>query len=252
MITGGVLVERVLDHWGKRFNAPVEQFSMVGSHIISDASFLDTGNVNIYHVGEFTFVRMDPSICVQLQLSDGLNLPSVLTLPDLAVLIRLGMRHTAHIDLVDTGGYFYLDPHSFKPVASLLPGNLVQVDPRMDSKLIANLCQDCPALDVEDAEISADEPDAVIFGHLLDGKLISYAGFRTWDEVFADIGVLTHPQQRGHGLARAATSMLCTWCIEHGIIPMYRVSDDNQASRRIPEALGFSKMVEIEVLKVVA
>ena len=65
-----------------------------------------------------------------------------------------------------------------------------------------------------------------------------------------DIGVLTHPAARGRGLARSATSMLCAWCLQHDVVPMYRVAGNNPASSRIPAALGFTRMVEIDALKV--
>jgi hypothetical protein len=250
MISGELLIDKVSSHWGRRFNAPAERFEQPGSLIIPDESFQDTGSVNIYHVGKCAFVRMDPAVCAQLQLHPRQELPSNLTLPELKAILRLGMRHTAEVNLVGIGSYFYLDPHNFKPTVNSHPSTLVHLDPQADAGLIADLCQDCPPADVEDAEISPEEPDAVIFGHLLDGKLISYAGFRYWDEIFADIGVLTRPDQRGQHLAMAGTSRLCEWLIQHDLIPMYRVLTTNLASRKIPEALGFSRFVEIEVLKV--
>jgi len=251
MITGRFLIEKVSAHWGARFNVPSLRFEQTGSIIIPDETFQDTGNVNIYHVGKSSIVRMDPVICTQLQLRPRQELPSTLTLPELAEIVKLGMRHTAHVDLVGIGSYFYLDPQYFQPASSPHPATLVQLDPHTDAELIASLCRACPSADVEDAELSADQPDAVIFGHILEGKLISYAGFRYWDEIFADIGVLTHPQHRRARLALAGTSRLCEWIIQHDLIPMYRVLNTNLASRKVPEALGFSRMVEIEVLKVI-
>jgi hypothetical protein len=250
LITGKVLVELVSAHWGKRFNALPERFEQPGSLILPDESFQDTGSVNIYHVGMCAFVRMDPAICAQLQLHPRQELPSILTLPELRDIVGLGMRHTARVNLVGIGSYFYLDPQNFKAAASPHPATLLQLDPHTDAGLIAGLCRSCPPTDVEDAEISTNEPDAVIFGFLLDGKLISYAGFRYWDEIFADIGVLTRPDHRRQRLALSATSRLCEWLIQYDLIPMYRVLNTNISSRKIPEALGFSRMVEIEVLKV--
>ena len=251
MITGKVLIEKVSAHWGKRFSASVEYFEQPGSLILPDEAFQDTGSVYIYHVGQCAFVRMDPAVCSQLQLHPRQELPSTLTLAELKDIVRLGMRHSARVDLTGIGSYFYLDPQNFTPAVSLHPATLVQIDPQADAGLIAGLCTDCPPADVEEAEISADQPDAVIFGHLLDGKLITYAGFRYWDEIFADIGVLTQPDMRGQRLALAGTSCLCEWIFQHDLIPMYRVLNTNLASRKIPEALGFSRMVEIEILKVI-
>ena len=251
MITGKILLDKVIDHWGRRFQAPPERFERVGSLILPDEAFQDSGNVSIYHLGKCACVRIDPAVCRQLRLSPGQELPSILTMPELAAIVRLGMRHTARVNLLGIGSYFYLDPQDFKPFANPLTSDLVQLDPAADAALILNLCRDCPPAEVEDAEISPDQPDEVIFAHLLDGRLISYAGFRTWDVSFADIGVLTHPGHRHQHLALAGASRLCEWLIQHDLIPMYRVLNTNLASRKIPEALGFSRLVEIEVLQVI-
>lgn len=250
MFTGKDLIEKVSAHWGKRFNVPSQHFEQPGSLIIPDETFQDSGSVYIYHVGKCAFVRMDPAICSQLQLHPRQELPSSLTLPELKDIVRLGMRHSAHVDLQGIGSYYYLDPQNFKPAISPSPATLVQLNPHSDAGLISELCQDCPPADVEEAEISISDPDAVIFGHQLDGKLISYSGFRYWDELFADIGVLTRPDQRQQHLALAASSHLCEWILQHDLIPMYRVLNTNLASRKVPETLGFSRLVEIEVLKV--
>jgi len=251
MITGKILLDKVIDHWGRRFQVPPERFERVGSLILPDEAFIDTGNVSIYHLRKCACVRIDPAVCRQLQLSPGQELPSILTMPELAAIVRLGMRHTARVTLLGIGSYFYLDPQDFKPAANPLPGDLVQLDPQVDAELILNMCRECPPAEVQDAEISPEQPDEVIFGHILDGRLISYTGFRTWDVSFADIGVLTHPGHRHQHLALAGASRLCEWLIGYDLIPMYRVLNTNLASRKIPEALGFARLVEIEVLQVI-
>jgi len=251
MASGQILEQEIRNHWGKRFHCPPGDLTQEGSLIVRDGELQDSGSVLIYHIGSRSIVRLDPSLADRLQIANGQVLATSISQDDLQVILRLGLRHTARLAQQTMGSYFYLDPPNFTPRRVDFPGILVRIDPETEAGLILSLCQACTAEEVQTAEIDANQPDAIIFGHILDGNLVSYAGFRYWDERFADIGVLTHPLQRGKGLAKAGTSSLCEWCIEHQVIPMYRVEDANRASFNIPLSLGFTKKVEIEVLKVV-
>jgi len=250
MIPGPALECEVFSYWGQRFHCPSEDLARTGSLLLPDEEFRETGNVHIYHVGRRSLVRLDPDIATSLQMTAGQVLASAISRADLETIVKLGMKHIARVSVAGNGSYFYLDPLNFQPYRKIEPLILRKINPEMDQGLIAGLCQSCTPEEVEAAEIFAEQPDEVIFGHLLDGKLVSYAGFRTWEGRFADIGVLTHPLQRGLGLALAGASRLCAWCLENELIPMYRVDDANRASLSIPTALGFTKMVDIEILKV--
>jgi len=57
---------------------------------------------------------------------------------------------------------------------------------------------------------------------------------------FMDIGVLTHPAHRRHGLGRAVVGALADWSsAAAGAIPQYRCRGANLASRRVAESLNF-------------
>lgn len=249
-ISGDALQAHIRSYWSNRFQCPPETLARPFTLVRPDAELDASGTVSIYHFGPCSLLRLDPQLAATLQLHPGQELPSAITAGDLQVIARLGMRHTAQVEAIDHGSYHYLDPLDFKPAAVGRTSALVQINPATEWNRIQELCLACDPQDVDAAEIDHQQPDAVIFGHESDGLLISYAGFRVWEPVFADIGLLTHPDHRQQGLALAAASRLCAWCFAHDLVPMYRVSRSNQASSRIPIRLGFRKSVEIEVIKV--
>ena len=59
---------------------------------------------------------------------------------------------------------------------------------------------------------------------------------------YADIGVITHKDFRNKGLATAAASLVAEHLQDNGLIPVWSAGDDNLASVRIAQKLGFSKV----------
>lgn len=249
MIASNDFLARIWAYWGRRFGCETGFFESEATLVCLDEELKGTSLVSIYHLQRCSVLRMDVSLGEKLQLAHQQVLPSIFRQKDLQALIRLGMRHIYHVERIDSGSYQYLDAIDHKVFVSTA-GKLVEIKPEQDWGLIEGLCQSCSSQDVEEAEISQEQPDAVVFGHLVDGRLVSYAGYRLWEGLFADIGVLTNPNFRRMGLSRVATGRLCAWCVEHELIPMYRVSDDNLASQKIPAALGFKKLVDVEALQV--
>ena len=251
MITGKELKTKIIDYWGRRFSLPPERFSQPGSLIYLEEKFKDSHEIYIHHLGKFYVVRIDPQVGTRLGLNDRQDSPDRFGKLELNQLVADQLKGEAVLKQEGSASYSYLDGRKFIPFSAGGRQDPVMLDPKTDQGLIRTLCSACPPGDVEEAELEEDqEPDAVSFGHIMEGKLMAYSGFRYWDKIFGDIGVLTHPAARGRGLARSATSMLCAWCLENDVIPMYRVSGDNLASSRIPPALGFTRMVEIDALKV--
>ncbi len=145
----------------------------------------------------------------------------------------------------------YLDPDGFLP-APAVPGiELRRLDAKADWELIKGLLDACSEEEVDDAEIYEDDPDAEVFGGFAEGRLVGYAGFRYWEEKFADIGILCNPEFRQRGLGKCLVSALSEWCLDNDVVPMYRVDPENTGSRRIAEALGFTMWVRIDVLNFV-
>ncbi len=125
-----------------------------------------------------------------------------------------------------------------------------QIDPHADDEILRAFYGDCTKEDLDEAEIYVDEPDPVIYGLFEKSHMMAYASHRYWDDIIADIGVLVHPDYRSKGLGKAVVSIICEWCIQNDVVPMYRVFNNNTHSLRIPASMGFKERVTIETFKV--
>jgi len=248
MKTGSALEQMVNGYWAKRFSCTHEDFARPGRLVVEDEEFARSGDCYIYHINKLTVVRIAPSLAERVGLPDGRGRNSVsVGANELRSLVGEGYQ-------VDVGReflYYYLDPREFKPYAAAGDFTARRLYPEDDNMHLLSLYYACTEDDLDEAEIYIDEPDPVIYGIFDEGQLVAYASHRYWEKIIADIGVLTHPDYRSRGLGKAVVSELCEWCIQNGVVPMYRVYGDHTHSRRIPQALGFKETVIIEVLKVI-
>ncbi len=72
-----------------------------------------------------------------------------------------------------------------------------------------------------------------------DGKVGAVAAVTWQSDRFAEIGVNTVESQRGRGWGKAVVSACTSVVLSAGLTPLYVVAEDNWASRRIAEALGY-------------
>lgn len=56
---------------------------------------------------------------------------------------------------------------------------------------------------------------------------------------FAEIGVYTEPAVRGRRWGESVVSALCASLLQEGITPLYLADEDNEASQRLAERVGF-------------
>ena len=56
---------------------------------------------------------------------------------------------------------------------------------------------------------------------------------------FAEVGVRTEPEARGRRWGESVVSALCAELISAGITPLYLAEEENEASRRLAERVGF-------------
>ena len=77
------------------------------------------------------------------------------------------------------------------------------------------------------------------WGAFLDGRLASVACTFFVGERYEEIGVVTEPDCRGHGLSPACAAALCTDIRVRGSVPTWTTSPDNAASLRVAHKLGF-------------
>ena len=90
------------------------------------------------------------------------------------------------------------------------------------------------------------------FGWFEDGRLVAMAGERMYAKPYREVsGICTHPDFRGHGLARRLTQKLIRRQMLRGEIPFLHVMADNTAALRLYREMGFSVYRET-VLRVIS
>lgn len=100
--------------------------------------------------------------------------------------------------------------------------------------------------DRDDAWVEWDH-DAV-FGAVIDGEVMCAASLYRWAGTpIADLGVLTLPQARGRGLARAVVRAIAVHARAQGWEPQYRCQTDNAASLALARSSGFVRFGTWEV-----
>jgi GNAT superfamily N-acetyltransferase len=72
------------------------------------------------------------------------------------------------------------------------------------------------------------------------GQVMAMAGINWRSPAFAEIFVYVHPSGRGRGWGRSVVSACTVALLEERIRPLYAVDEDNEASQRIAEGLGYA------------
>lgn len=83
--------------------------------------------------------------------------------------------------------------------------------------------------------------EGVVACGIVGGEMVAMAHTSAVTERHADIGVFTLPQWRRRGLASAAASRVARRVQEQGRRPTWSTGEDNAASRRVAEKLGFER-----------
>ena len=116
-----------------------------------------------------------------------------------------------------------------------------------DAALFERFTQEAPEDDLDDAFVELDH--WLVFGTILDGRLVSVASMYPWDgSRLADLGVITLPEHRGRGLGRATVRAMSARAIELGYEPQYRCQFDNAASVALAASAGFALFGDWDVV----
>ncbi len=75
-----------------------------------------------------------------------------------------------------------------------------------------------------------------------DGRIVSTAQTAAITNGYADIGVATDEKWRGRGFATAAASIVARRIHETGRTPVWSCGEDNLASLRVAQKLGFEEV----------
>ena len=77
---------------------------------------------------------------------------------------------------------------------------------------------------------------------IVDGKIAAIAHTSARTNRYADIGVFTAEERRGQGLAASTASIVAEKIQEAGLIPTWSAGEDNFASLRVAQKLGFTEV----------
>ena len=83
--------------------------------------------------------------------------------------------------------------------------------------------------------------EKMVVGAIIDGRIVAIAQNYGVSPRYGDVGVYTLPAYRGRGLASAAASWVARWLQENGRVPVWSCGEDNWASLRIAQKLGFRR-----------
>lgn len=96
-----------------------------------------------------------------------------------------------------------------------------------------------PADDVEEAWVELDH--WLVVGAFVGGRLACAASMYPWRGTrLADLGVLTAPEHRGRGLARAVVRAAATEAVARDHEPQYRCQTDNAPSMALAASVGLA------------
>ncbi len=71
------------------------------------------------------------------------------------------------------------------------------------------------------------------------GQVMAMAGVNWRSPAFAEIFVYVHPSGRGRGWGRSVVSACTNALLEERVRPLYIVDEENEASQRVADALGY-------------
>lgn len=127
----------------------------------------------------------------------------------------------------------YLDEGGFRPAGL----DTAEMAPRQHADLAALLAA-VPAEDADECGLTDITSHAFVVRRGND--VVAAAGYRRWPGLVAHLCVLTRPDLRGRGLARAVASAAVADALANQLLPQWRARPD--PSRRVARALGFRQL----------
>jgi GNAT superfamily N-acetyltransferase len=168
--------------------------------------------------------------------------------PELIDRVNLNAAGVASIadiqDLLERGGVSLYDPDYL----FYIPADMRVASGRSMAARRLTI-EDRDAFEVFQADASEQDRDDAfveldhwaVFGCFDGDRLVSAASACLWENApVADLGVLTLPDVRGRGFARAAVLMISDFARREGCEPQYRCQLDNFASVALAKSCGFA------------
>jgi GNAT superfamily N-acetyltransferase len=83
-----------------------------------------------------------------------------------------------------------------------------------------------------------------IFGVYGGSEIVAASGYLVMGKTLAYVGVVTHPQYRGRGYAKAAAATAMEHAFDQGLVVMYRSPRAHESAIRLAEFLGLKMYAE--------
>lgn len=138
----------------------------------------------------------------------------------------------AVVDVLGPATLAYLDEREFRPVAGAVEALAADHDD------VSGLLASVPEEEADESGIAEISSLAYVIRN--GSEIAAVAGYKRWPASVAHVCVLSAPQHRGRGLARAAASGAVTDALTNGLLPQWRAR--LVQSRRIAQALGFREL----------
>jgi RimJ/RimL family protein N-acetyltransferase len=233
--------------WAQELGCEPGDLTHPGTRLVPFEEWRGGGRVSILRREGASIVRLAPGLLDLLlqalqwheETTSGSPQSRGITTRDLQAWLgegRISPRPTDHL--------YYLAPAAFRPFVA---GEARQLGPA-DAALLAELNAACTPHDRQQGEVEIDHP--VVFGCFSDGQMAAAASFIYYGDAVADVGVITHPQRRGHGFGKAAVTGLSQWGLAQGRLLQYRAAVTNPGSMRIAESLGYGLYAVEEFLRI--
>lgn len=222
----------VIDHW---LPGSASSLSDDEAIVVVDPKLPENRSVSILRTGEgAVIVSVSPERAAQVGVSDGERLSAD------DVLQRID---AAGISLNDPDHLFYLPMEEHANVTAPEAESSTRRLTADDADAFAALAAAAPEDDLDEAFVELDH--WLVFGTFVDGTLAAAASMYPWTGTrLADLGVITLPEFRGRGLARATVLAMAADALERGYEPQYRCQLDNAPSVALALASGFRRFGE--------
>ncbi len=142
--------------------------------------------------------------------------------------------------LDDAAELYYLPEHAKEELLGQETAAQVRPLTSADAGRFAALTAVCSAEDLDEAEVELDDWD--VLGVVAEDRLVAAASAYLWaGSQIADLGVITHPDHRNQGHARALVRAFSRRLLTAGYEPQYRCDPDNYASAAVARAAGLAR-----------
>lgn len=225
---------RVAAYWAGFFGCTPEQLTAAGTHVVPHAGLEDYAGAYLFRRGEACIVSV-PAPLLATVTAQLAGLPAAASF-DVA---RLRHVFGDAIDrIVGPAWQGYTWAGNFRPVAH--PGaRRLTGDDESALRALAAACGE-----QDWAHSGIGRPDQVVFGAFLGDMLVAAGMGEPRGAILLHIGIVTHPDYRGHGYGRGVVSVIAAYGFEVGLVPWYQTLAANSPSIALARSLGFSRYAE--------